>query len=164
MYQILLFSGGVYKFDLLEEYVDDAGGLVLREDKIHISRGDYFIASELQVLIVIPNSEVQELKEIAEDIKGTIEKVELDKNREQEFFNYLHIYNLLSCSEGWKTQIVIQEMEDPVLNGMLHDEEQCSGENLNKLLEEMVSLEILESQTKRGLKKYRVHTKRKADF
>jgi hypothetical protein len=162
MYKILLFSGGVYKFDLLEEFVEDAGGLVLREDHMHISRGDYFISAELQVLIIIPINELNEIHKIAREIKGNIEEIELERYREQEFFNYIYIHHLISQSNRWIHPDEIQNMEDNNLTGTMHVEDQCQGENLKQLLDAMVNLKLLESLEIDGNKVYRVKSKNRS--
>lgn len=43
MYKILVYSGGVYRFEEVLECVEDIGGIVLKRDEFNISRGSYFI-------------------------------------------------------------------------------------------------------------------------
>lgn len=49
MYQIMIYSGGLYKFDEFVEFIDDLGGLVLKRDKFYISRGEYFLSEEINI-------------------------------------------------------------------------------------------------------------------
>jgi methyl coenzyme M reductase subunit C-like uncharacterized protein (methanogenesis marker protein 7) len=55
--QNIVFSGGVYKYELLVEHVDDVGGLIIQEDVLHISRGTSFLADGLRVILIVPSNE-----------------------------------------------------------------------------------------------------------
>ena len=57
MYEIILFSGGVYKYDELTEAVEDLGGLILRKDNFHISRGESYLSEEIEVMLIIPEED-----------------------------------------------------------------------------------------------------------
>ncbi len=78
MYKILVYSGGVYRFDEVLECVEDIGGIVLKRDEFNISRGSYFISQEVHVIIVTPEEGLDELKQIAADLKGDIEELDVD--------------------------------------------------------------------------------------
>ncbi|WP_225370597.1 methyl-coenzyme M reductase family protein [Methanobrevibacter arboriphilus] len=42
MYELLLFTGGIYKFNEFKEFIDDLGGLIIEMESFKISRGMYF--------------------------------------------------------------------------------------------------------------------------
>ena len=72
VYMILGYSSGVYRFNEMVEFVDDAGGLVLTKDEFHISRGSYFISQEVHVLLVIPPEVLKDLKSLQRSYKGIL--------------------------------------------------------------------------------------------
>ena len=99
MYRVLLFSGGIYKFDLLQEYLEDVGGVLIREDRLQITRGSSFLSEEVRVMLIVPLKEVEPVKSLANEIKGEIELLKIDQNMENEFISIISIYNILSPSE-----------------------------------------------------------------
>jgi len=46
------FRGGAYRFHELAEYLEDAGGMIIQENRLHIIRGSSFIREELHVLMM----------------------------------------------------------------------------------------------------------------
>ena len=78
MYRILHFSGGVHKFDLLAEHVDDVGGLLFQENHLHISRGNYFLSEEIQVILVVPPTEVSSVQGVPQEDEGRNSETEVN--------------------------------------------------------------------------------------
>jgi len=109
MYEIILFSGGVYRFDELAEIVEDVGGLVLRKDYFHISRGQSYLSEEVQVMLIIPEEDKPIIESFSQDIKGIISKLDLENSERNIILTYLSIYNVLSQTNTWMT---INEIED----------------------------------------------------
>ncbi len=152
MYEVLLFSGGVYRFDELVEFVEDIGGMVLKKDCFEIIRGDYFLSEEIHVLLVVPEEETKNAKSIAKGIKGRIEKPELGDDQRCTFLSYLLVYDCLSRADSWIRREHIKNQVDCPCYAMAckRDEEYCPLDNLEKLLEDMCSLEIVECRTTDG--------------
>ncbi|WP_042704343.1 methyl-coenzyme M reductase family protein [Methanobrevibacter arboriphilus] len=57
MYELLLFTGGIYKFNEFKEFIDDLGGLIIEMESFKVSRGMYFLSEEVKVLILVPIGE-----------------------------------------------------------------------------------------------------------
>lgn len=157
MYHILLFSGGVYKFDQLVEYLEDVGGLLIREDRLEISRGTSFLSEEVRVLIIAPSEEIKSLKSLSKDIKGELEELEIKESQKEEFFSYLAIYSLLCRSESWLSKEMIEEMmkcscpENACVEAGI-----CTLDNLDRKLDKMCQLEILKMRKINGKAEYGV--------
>lgn len=159
MYKILHFSGGVYKFDLLVEHVEDVGGLLFQENHLQISKGSYFLSEEVQVIFMVPTNEVSSVKEVASEIKGEIEEVEIEEPLKSNLINSLDIYNILCKAEDWVNQDLISESyeynlaEDGFVeygndNHILDNREEC--------LDLMLSLELIEKRENKGKSEYRI--------
>ncbi|AUB56439.1 hypothetical protein BK008_10465 [Methanobacterium sp. MZ-A1] len=103
MYKILHFSGGVDKFDLLKEHVEDVGGLLIQERYFHKSRGSYFLSEEIQVIFIVPPNEVSSIELLAKEIKGEICEVEMEEPLKSDLISSLNIYNILCKAGGWIT-------------------------------------------------------------
>ncbi len=137
MYKIVLFSGGVYKFDELVETVEDVGGLVLKKDYFHISRGASYLSEEIQVMLIIPEKDVELIELMSQDIKGNISKLELNYSQVNNILTYLSVYNVLSRTDSWMT---INEIKDliqcpcPSLLCQISDNENCVYDELNDSL------------------------------
>ena len=101
MYKILGYTGGVYRFNELVEFVEDNGGIILKRDVFEISRGAYFISQEIHVIIVIPEEVLKDLEVIVEELKGDIEYLELEDEQKTAVISLLPVYNVLSCSGTW---------------------------------------------------------------
>lgn len=158
MYNILLFSGGVYKFELLAEYIEDVGGLLVQEDRLHISRGSYFLSEEMRVILIVPQSEISSVKSFAYDIKGNIEELKLEKNLESKLKNSLIIYNILSKKENWMgiTEILDQIQKDTQGNyyNELESDIKDSEHDLEKCLELMLSLKLIKKRKHNEIDEY----------
>ena len=109
MYKILHFSGGVYKFDLLAEHVDDVGGLLIQESYLQKSRGSYFLSEEIQVIFIVPHNEVSSIELLASEIKGEIQEMEMEEPLKSNLINSMNIYNIICKAGDWITTDSIKE-------------------------------------------------------
>jgi hypothetical protein len=157
MYKILLFSGGVYKFELLVEFIEDIGGLIVQEEHLHITRGSSFLSEEIRVMLIVPHSEFSGVRSIADDIKGNIEEFIIEETLKNNLINTLKIYNVLCKANDWLDQTAIKEMIDnSVEDGCFEIEphENDSEENLEDCLELMISLKIIQKRENNGIDEY----------
>jgi len=157
------FTGGVYKFDELAEYLDDAGGLLIREDRLHINRGSYFISQELQVIMIVPQEEVNHLIAQASEIKGIIEEVSLKEKDEKEMFLFLILYNIFSQTNNWVSLSWVKNFmeasnHEEYLIGLEVVDDQLI--DLQKALDSMCSLELLDKRDKNETIEYRIKTRK----
>jgi hypothetical protein len=166
MYRIIRFTGGVYRFHELAEYLEDAGGMLVQEDRLHIIRGSSFITQELQVIMIIPPDEVEHVKSLAQDIKGQIEEdLNLDPQDEVEMLHYFYLYHTLSQAGEWVDLSMIKDLTDqlyhaedplPDLVYLNYFNESSTPEDFKKSLDIMCSLELLEVRDPQGKPEYRV--------
>lgn len=111
MYEIFLFHGGVYRFDELKEAVEDMGGMVLKENLFHISRGTSYLADEVQVMLIIPLDDAKIIKTLSNEIKGHLEKFDTEDLKKKDILTYMAIYDVLIKSGKWMT---LDEMKDTI--------------------------------------------------
>lgn len=159
MYKILHFSGGVYKFDLLAEHVEDVGGLLFQENHLQISKGSYFLSEEVQVIFMVPTNEVSSVKEVASEIKGEIEEVEIEEPLKSNLINSLDIYNILCKAEDWVNQDLISESYEYNLaeDGFVeYGNDNHILDNRDECLDLMLSLELIEKRENKGKSEYRI--------
>ncbi|EKQ52931.1 MAG: methyl coenzyme M reductase subunit C-related protein [Methanobacterium sp. Maddingley MBC34] len=157
MYKILHFSGGVYKFDLLSEHVEDVGGLLFQENRLQISRGASFLSEEVQVIFMVPPNEVSSVKELASELKGEIQVVELDEPLKSNLINSLAIYNILCRAEDWVNHDVISESDEYIPEyGFVESGDNHNLNNLEECLDLMLSLELIEKRENEGKTEYRI--------
>jgi len=158
MYKILVYSGGVYRFDEVLECVEDIGGIVLKKDELNISRGSYFISQEVHVIIVNPEEGLDELKKIAADLEGDIEELNIDDEIRIAVVSILPVYNLLSKANKWVDVKYLEDtIECPCLNGVCKEFNDISClENLEKTLNDMCRMEIAEKRTLSNVNEYRI--------
>lgn len=147
MYQIIIYSGGIYKFNEFKELIDDLGGLVLKRDKLHLSRGEYFLSEEVQALTIIPEEEVFNAGIIAKSIKGTLNIPDIDKENKIKILVCLDLHNLLSRSTGGISKAEIENnMKCPCSSQIcLEDPDDCILNYLDEMLEAMIQMEMIES-------------------
>jgi hypothetical protein len=158
MYKILLFSGGVYKFDHLQEHVDDVGGILIKEDRLQIIRGSSFLSEEVRVTVVLPQKEVNSLKSLASEIKGEIEELEIEKDHEKGLLSYLKLYNILSRADSWLTPEDMEELiKCPCHDNICSEEDQCLLDGLEEILEKLFYMDLLEMREIDGKKEYRIY-------
>ncbi|WP_048190622.1 methyl-coenzyme M reductase family protein [Methanobacterium sp. SMA-27] len=158
MYKILVYSGGVYRFDEVLECVEDIGGIVLKKDEFNISRGSYFISQEVHVFIVTPDEGLDELKQIATDLKGDIEEINIDDEIRISVVSILPVYNLLCKAKNWvDINYLADAIECPCINGICKEFNDIScHENLEKTLDDMCRMEIAEKRTLSNVIEYRI--------
>jgi hypothetical protein len=157
MYQVLMFSGGLYKFDQLQEYLEDVGGILIREDRLQITRGSSFLNETVRVMLIVPLKEIEPVKSLANEIKGEIEILKIDKNLENGFISIISIYNILSQTNNWITIEEIKElMECPCQSNICRENEQCTFNEIEDTLEKMCSLKILEIREQHGKQEYHI--------
>ena len=126
MYKILHFSGGVYKFDLLKEHVEDVGGLLIQE-------------------------------------------MDLEESLKNNLINSLGIYNILCKAGDWINPDSIMETNEYNLNNEStieynrsldefsgHDDDNQVPSNLEKCLDIMLSLNLIEKRDNKGKSEYRI--------
>lgn len=104
MYQILHFRGGLYRFEELSEYVEDVGGLVFNRDHFELIRGDSPLSTEVHVLLMVPENELETVFSIISDIKGVRDDLELSEHERNKFFSFLSIYDVLNKNESWTSR------------------------------------------------------------
>lgn len=136
MYMVVVFRGGPHRFHEFEEFVNDAGGLVIRKDVFSVNRGSYFLRNELRVLCVVPEAEEEKLKRTARRIKGEVERVSPGPETSEILMACLEVYDTLAGTESW------------IEGGDLPFE--------GKVLERMVETELLESRKQGGSTQYRL--------
>ena len=99
MYELLLFTGGVYKFDEFTELIDDIGGLIIEMESFKVNRGMYFLSEEMRVLIVIPEEEKEIIKSFAKKIKGNIEPILMENKEIEKVILIFEIHKKLQIAE-----------------------------------------------------------------
>lgn len=158
MYRILGYSGGIYRFEEVLESVEDLGGIVLKRDELNISRGSYFISQEVHVIIVTPEEGLDELKNIATELKGDIEELNIDDEIRIAVVSILPVYNLLSRTGTWVDVNYLEDtIECPCINGICKEFNDIScHENLEKTLGDMCRMEIAEKRTVSHVNEYRL--------
>lgn len=158
MYKILHFSGGVYKFDLLAEHVEDVGGLLFQENRLQINRGASFLSEEIQVIFMVPPNEVSSVKELASELKGEIQEMEIDEPLKSNLINSLAIYNILCKAEDWVNHDIISESDEyiPEYGFVESGDYNHILNNLEECLDLMLSLELIEKRENEGNSEYRI--------
>lgn len=158
MYIVLVYNGGVYRFEELVEFVEDSGGMVLRRDDFHVSRGAYFIAQEVHVVIIAPEEVVPDLKCLADELKGDIEIIEVEYDDKINLVSLLPVYNILSRQGNWTNIQTIEDLlECPCVDGICQEFEKTPCiEDLKKTLEALTRMEIAESRELNNEQEYRL--------
>lgn len=148
MYEIFYFRGGLYKFDELVEYIEDVGGMVLRKDCFELIRGEYFLANEVHVLLVVPEEEVENTKTLIGEIKGTAHDAEITEEQKKILLAYLSIYDSLNRTDKWTEEKNIKDaIACPcyaLLCNQLEDEECQLDAELKQILSEMCTNGVIE--------------------
>jgi len=152
MYQITIYSGGLYKFNEFQEFIEDLGGLVLKRDKLHLSRGEYFLAEEVYALTIIPVEEMPNVDLMAKNLKGSLNIPEIDKLNKIKIVSCLELHKLLSRSgDGLIKEAIENMIKCPCSSKIcLEDHDDCILNNLDEIIEGMVQMEMI--QKKKGKK------------
>ncbi len=147
MYEIIRFMGGIYRFDELYEYVEDLGGLVLSRDNFDIIRGDSFLSTEVHVLLMVPENEIESLESIINEIKGMHDHIEITDEQRIHFYSYLSVYDALARNP-WCEKEILKDILICPCNAMLckisGDNECILLDKLDEILEDMQYYEIIE--------------------
>ncbi len=110
MYELLLFTGGIYKFNEFKEFIDDLGGLIIEMESFKVSRGMYFLSEEVKVLILVPIGEKKEITQFAKKIKGSIEPVLMEEKECEKVILIFEIYKKLKINELTSIEIIIDHL------------------------------------------------------
>ena len=166
MYEIFLFSGGLYRFDEFKEAVEDVGGMVLKKNLFHKIRGTSFLSDEVQVVIIIPLEDEKDIKEFSDEIKGRLEKLEAENLKNTDIISYIAICDALVKQGRWMT---LDELKDKVecpcpgqlcnekeLKEYNQDLEECIHDYLDKSVEKFCQKKILISRKQDGKKEYNI--------
>ena len=161
MYEIFYFRGGLYKFDELVEYIEDVGGMVLRKDCFELIRGDYYLSTEVHVLIVVPEEEVENTKALIEEIKGVTDDVKTTEEQKKTLLSYLSIYDSLNRTDVWTEKEHLRDVITcpchALLCNQIEDEECQLDAKLEQILAEMCANGIVEyNLSTDGKYKYRL--------
>ncbi len=157
MYKILGYSSGIYRFNELVEFVEDIGGIVLKRDEFHITRGSYFISQEVHVILVIPEQVFEDLNIFAKELKGDIEELEVEKEQKLDVLSILPVYNILSYEKYWMDiQTLESKMECPCITAICKESEDSCILNLEKTLDAMIRMDIVENRIETGVKEYKL--------
>lgn len=158
MYRILHFTGGVHKFDLLAEHVDDVGGLLFQENHLHISRGNYFLSEEIQVIFMVPPNEISSIQGLAREIKGEIQEIEVEEPLKSNLHYLMDVHDVLCKNGGWMTLENILKSSESRQENMLESETDilifAELEELQECIELMLSLELVEKREIKGKLEY----------
>lgn len=147
MYEILLFNGGVYRFDELVEFVEDIGGMMLRKDSFEVSRGEYFLSEQIQVLLVIPQRESGTLRSLTEDIRGQIQELKIENHIKSSILSSLSVYDVLSRTGSWiNAEELKNQIECPCYATSCNESPSadCTLDKFDELLMDMCTMEIAE--------------------
>ncbi|MDI9624514.1 MAG: methyl-coenzyme M reductase family protein [Methanothermobacter sp.] len=156
MYKIVLFSGGPYRFEEFEEYVEDIGGLVLKKDRFNVSRGEYFLAEEIKALTIIPEEEEEQLKTIVNRIKGFIQELPFDENKKRKILLCILLHDSLTRNPQWMEKEEIEEkLVCPCEIKFCENSPECFID-LPEVLDAMVEMELLEKRDNKGTAEYRI--------
>lgn len=157
MYEIFLFSGGVYRFDELKEAVEDVGGVVFKKNLFHIGRGNYFMADEVQVMFILPEEEENTIKSFAEKLKGHLEKLEVEDIKRMDLLTYVSVCDALIKSGKWMSRDEIKDRLECPCPAQLcegHELDICIHDQLDESLEKFCKKNVLKSKKKNITKYY----------
>ncbi|WBF06843.1 hypothetical protein ISG35_02750 [Methanothermobacter thermautotrophicus] len=136
MYSLVVFTGGPHNFHELEEFIEDAGGIIIQRDTFSVHRGQYFLRNEVRVLCIIPRCDEDSLTETARRIKGEVEGLDADDETREMIESIMDVYDQLAGEASWTA-----EDEIGVDGGLLH---------------EMVEMELLDVRSRNGVNEYRL--------
>lgn len=150
MYEILHFRGGLYRFDELVELVEDTGGLVFNRDHFEIIRGDSYLSTEVHVLLIIPENELNTVNSLIHEIKGSSDDITITDKQKNLLLSYLSIYDALNKTGTWTKEEELKELIICPCFAMLCKEsgdDECQLNNkFNEILEEMRLNKVIEKR------------------
>jgi len=155
MYELALFTGGVYKFDEFEEFIDDIGGLIIEMESFKFNRGMYFLSEEMRVLVLIPEKEHDEVQNLVKQIKGAIEPVLMEDTELEKVILIFEIYKIFKINEDMDFESLISSLsEDPdfvqIKNFKIHSphKQKDFSKKIEELLIMMEEMNIIEKTEK----------------
>jgi hypothetical protein len=166
MYEIFLFNGGVYRFDEFKEAVEDVGGMVLKKNLFHKSRGTSFLSDEVQVILIISLEDEKVIKSLVDEIKGHLEKLEVKDLKKENILTYVSICDALTKSGKWMTFDELKDViECPCPSQLCNEQdlekndeyvEECIQDHLDESLQKFCDKKILISRKQNGKKEYNI--------
>lgn len=163
MYELLLFTGGIYKFDEFKEFIDDIGGLIVEMESFKVSRGMYFLSEEMKVLIIAPEEEKELIKDFAKKIKVNIEPVLMEDKEIEKVILIFEIHKKLQITKNINIENIIEYLLD---NPDFIKIKNCNSENIcnentfdekiKELLILMEEMNIIEKIEKENLIHYQI--------
>lgn len=151
MYEIFLFSGGVYRFDELKEAVEDVGGVVFKKNLFQISRGTSFLAEEVQVMFIIPEEEENHIKSLSKEIKGHLKKLDVEDLKKKDILTYISVCDALIKSGKWMSRDEIKDKIECPCPAQLcenQDPDTCIHDDLDESLKKFSKKNVLKSRKK----------------
>jgi hypothetical protein len=159
MYEIFLFNGGVYRFDEFKEAVEDLGGIVLKKDLFHISRGSSTLGDEVQVTIIIPLEDEKLIKSFSDDIKGHLEKLDVEDINKKDLLTYISIFDALIKSGKWMTLDEIKNSTKCPCPAQLCQNQEldiCTLDQMDESINKFTEKVILFEREEKNKKKYKI--------
>jgi hypothetical protein len=159
MYEIFIFSGGVYRFDEFKEVVEDIGGIVLKKDLFHISRGYSTLGDEVQVTLIIPLDDEKLIKSFSDEIKGHLEKLNDKDLKKIDLLTYISICDVLIKSGKWMTLYEIKNsIKCPCQAQLCQNQEldNCNLDQMDKSINKFTEKGILLKREEQGKNKYNI--------
>jgi len=157
VYILLGYSSGVYRFNEMVEFVEDAGGIVLTRDEFYISRGSYFISQEVHVILVIPQEVLNDVKNFAKELQGDIEYLEVEKEQKIKVLSIIPVYNFLSLEGSWvDIKTIKKTIECPCITEVCKEFEKTCLEDLDETLDAMKRMNIIEIRDSSGIIQYKL--------
>lgn len=156
MYEIFFYSGGIYRFNELKEAVEDIGGLILKKNVFHISRGSSFLAQEVEIMLIMPEEEENAIRSFARELKGDLEKLDVEALKKNEVFTYIVICDVLTRSGKWMNRDELEEeivCPCPAQLCNQHDLDACIHDQLDESLDRFCMENMLQSR-KKGVIEY----------
>jgi Uncharacterized protein related to methyl coenzyme M reductase subunit C len=149
MYKVLIFNGGVYRFDELVEMVEDLGGMVLKKDHFHITRGSSYLSEEVHVTLLVPGEDEKSIKSMCKDIKGVIDESEIEDVDKNIIMTFIPVYDALSLAGTWVKAKDIENMIDCPCGAMLCRDpgiKTCVLDELDETLDKLCSQGTVKSR------------------
>lgn len=158
MYSISIYTGGLYKFDEFKEFIEDLGGLVLKKDSFHLSRGQYFLSEEIHVLTIIPDEDKKITVKKAKEIKGALETPDITSDNLNKILFCLPISGILSECGSWMSKSEIENKIKCPCNAPFCNEnvENCFTDYLQEVLDGMVQMEMIDQSEIDGKLMYKL--------